>query len=269
MSLPKELCDNPKQIMGAGYKRQLRILAVREGKRPVSAAEIKGLIWRLQIPGAGDYRAIRALVEHLRKFGGANYFGPSVTGPDEAWSRWGKAVAHGRPLPAAAREVGCDIRKALRAYRADCANALIEQRLQEAVLATVLPGDVVRTHCQQSPSKQGLELVPLDDDISAWQARVDAREVQAQVLVPGRWPAAWTGLTAAAGEAAATQDRAWHERQLQRLDEFDAEWRDARFMPTGIKGDIERGDAIISCRLPVWVHIESVLAELLQREVAG
>ena len=47
--------------MGAGYKRQVRILAVKEGKRPMVPAEVKGFAWRLQIPGAGDYRIIRAL----------------------------------------------------------------------------------------------------------------------------------------------------------------------------------------------------------------
>ena len=203
MSLSKELCDNPKQIMGAGYKRQVRILAVKEGKRPLVPAEVKGFEWRLQIPGAGDYRLIRGLIERLRKSGGANYFGPAITGPGDAWARWGKSVATGKGLPAAAREVGIEARTALRAYRADCVNAMIAARVANGTLGTILPGDVVRTHIQQSPAKQGLMVVPGDDPeaLTAFQARSDAREVQAQVPVPGTWHAEHTGPTQAAAAA--------------------------------------------------------------------
>ena len=140
-------------------------------------------------------------------------------------------------MPAAAREVGIEARTALRAYRADCVNAMIGQRVADGTLGTVLPGDVVRTHLQQSPAKQGLEQTPSDDAdaLAAYQARSDAREVQSQVPVPGTWAADVDGPTSTAAEAGDVFARVLENYELRRLEDFPAEWRDMRFWPTGLR----------------------------------
>lgn len=254
-SLPKHLVENPGQLPGAGYKRQMKVLQVREAQGPVLPSSVQAMEVRLRIRDAAaddGFARAEAILSHLRHQGLPNYFGMAIMGPQGNHARWGKVLARGGRLPRAIPGNRQDRHRYLRAWQARLFNIWLAQRMQDPGLHAVLAGDVVQTQCGAPASQRGVMVV---DDPEAFIPRLESWEA----TVMG--PLFGSGMPPASGPAADFEAEVVRQAGPGSEDIPGAR-RWARVRPTASRVELVGKDVMVSATLPVDTFA-AILAEEL------
>jgi tRNA pseudouridine13 synthase len=255
LSVPKDLVEHPKRLGNAGYQRQLLIQEIREGRGPIGPKSVGMLRWRCHLRGAavdeGFLRA-RAILDRLRQRGFPNYLTRSQAGGNQA--KWGRLLAQGRGLPPRVQATGADPKRCLLTFRNQVFNRLVAARLDAGLLGTVLDGDVVEVHGNKPPPKRARELAEHGAD---YQPRCDSWEVVPLLPLFGR------ELMASAAAAREHELAMLTELEVAEsaFDRLYGERRSLRIQPTSAQVELEKGDLVLTCRLPGEAHIEALLEE--------
>ncbi|TVR14189.1 MAG: tRNA pseudouridine(13) synthase TruD [Planctomycetota bacterium] len=255
-AVPKAMVENPGQLPGAGYKRQMKVLQVREGQGPVTPAAIRAMAVRVRIrdaAAADGFARAEALLAQLRQNGLPNYFGMAAMGPQGSHARWGKVVARGGRLPRSVPSGRRDRQRYVRAWQARLFNTWLAHRMRSPGLQGLLSGDLVQTQCGGPAHQRGVALVASPDEYAP-------RVASWEVTVLG--PLFGSGMEPASGLAA--------ELEAEVLRQSDAEPNDiaggrrwARVRPAAASVELVGKDIVISATLPVDTFAAVLVEELV------
>ena len=187
VSVPAAAEEHLGQLDGDG----IRLLRVSRHTNKLKPGHLRGNRFRVLVrdPHPEAPRRLAPLLERLRRDGLPNFYGPQRFGRDGETARLGFGLLRGGP---AAQPRGPFLRKlALSAAQSALFNSYLARRLQDGLLRTVLPGDVM--------AKWPFGGMFVAQDVAAEQARFDARETVTAGPIFGR------KTFAAAGEAAARE----------------------------------------------------------------
>lgn len=254
-SLPADLVEHPQALRTAGTQGKLRVLDVQLAHKAIDVVGIERLRWKARLAGAaaGDgYRRAREILDRLRRDGCPNWVHATALGPDQQLARWGLMLLEGRRLPGAAG-AGVTPGRCLFAAQGQLFNRWLARRIEDRLLATAIPGDVVRT-------AQGEAVVA--DDLPRWQRRLESWEAHPLGPLFGQ------GMASAAGDAAAREAEVIAEAGLDdaRIARLHGGRRLARVQPGKAMVDIDGGDLVIACELPPEAFLAVVLEEIAKPE---
>lgn len=198
VSVPGHVADRVDALNGDG----IRVLEVHRHSNKLRPGHSHGNRFRILIrdvvPEAGQRLA--PIVEHLRRDGLANFYGPQRFGRDGETLRMGMALLgaqsfSGEPKASVPRPRSPFLKKlALSAAQSAVFNHYLAQRLRDGLLRTVISGDVM--------AKWPFGGMFVAEDLATEQARLDAREIVPAGPIFGKKTFAAKG-TAAERESAA------------------------------------------------------------------
>jgi tRNA pseudouridine13 synthase len=151
---------------------QVRVLSHSLHRNKLKTGHLRGNRFTAVIREPGPDAAARAdaIVAHLARFGVPNFYGAQRFGRDGETLALGLRLLRGEPAPELKRPgAGMLRRLALSSVQSALFNQLLTARLEEGLLHTVLPGDVLQVCASGGPF--------VTDDPAREQARFDAREV--------------------------------------------------------------------------------------------
>lgn len=163
VSIPKEAEPRLKQIDGEG----IRVLSVSRHENKLKPGHLRGNRFRVLIRDADRSRreAAERVVEVLRSQGLPNFYGPQRFGRENSTLDLGWRCLEGK----ASKRIRPFLFKfALSAVQSFLFNDYLSRRMAEALLRTVLAGDVMM--------KRPFGGMFVAEDVAAEQARFDARE---------------------------------------------------------------------------------------------
>ena len=243
-SLPAAAVDHPGPLRRAGCHGKLRVLELTASHKPVTPALVARLRWSARLHDAAQedgYRKARQVLDALRLGGCPNYVAPSRLGESGNLAKWGRLLLQGRHLPPAVLSTGISKARCLRACQEWLFNRYLARRVEDGLLATCLPGDVMLT---------SLGTQETVSDPAHAQRRMDSWEA-----VP-LGPLFGADLPPAA-EADLTEEQLGCLRGSRRA---------IRFQPTKALIDIDGADLILTCELPTDASIAVLLEEFVKPE---
>ncbi len=250
-SVPRDQVDQPAPRPAAATQARMRVLDNTHGRVPITPALVGRLHWTLRLVGAGQgYQQARAILERLRLRGLPNAL-PFERGGNQL-ARWGRMLAHGRPLPGRVRLPRSEHGRCLRAFQEQLFNRYLAERVAGGLHDRCLPGELVRP-------RRGEDEIMMD--AAAGQRRLDSWEA-----VP-LGPLFGAGMLPAAGEAEAREQALLVRERIgtAALARLRGGRRATRAQPTRTQLDPAGADLELRCELPVDTHIACLLAEF-QRE---
>ena len=161
ITVPKAAVENPGQLKGAGYKRQLRVLEMREGAGAISPEHVSALHCQLKLIGGGKgdgYQFAQDILTRLRQNGVPNYFGAASMGASGSHARWGKVLAQGKRLPRRVPASARDRGMYERAWQSRLFNIWLASRMEQYGLPAVLEDwlrSAVTSQCTSGPCGGG------------------------------------------------------------------------------------------------------------------
>jgi tRNA pseudouridine13 synthase len=257
-SVPSEPVDHPGPLRRAGTQGRMKVLELTSSHKPVTAAVVERLRWKVVLAGAvaaDGYSRARAIMDRLRKIGCPNYFPVARFGDEGNFAKWGRMLLAGKRLPAAVKAAEVDEARCLRSCQEQLFDRYLSARVSEGLLATCIAGDVLRT------SQGGDELV-------ADPAHAQRRLASFEAVPLG--PLFGTGMIAAADEAAAREAQVLTASGIEpaALERLRGDRRAIRAQPAKVTVDIEGGDVVVGCELPIDTYVTVLLDELLKPERA-
>jgi tRNA pseudouridine13 synthase len=178
----------------------LRVLQVSRHGNKLRPGHLRGNRFRILIRDVASEAAqqVEPILDRIRQQGLPNYYGPQRFGNQGETARIGLAMLHG---PGARPPRSPFLRKlALSAAQASLFNHYLRRRVEDRLMRTVIPGDVM--------AKWPAGGMFVADDIFREQARFDAREVIHAGPIFGR------KTFAAASDAAAREKTAISEAEI-------------------------------------------------------
>lgn len=257
-SIPSELVEHPSALHNAGYRSLVKVIEITNGHKAVNADAIALLRWSLVIRGGAldeGFRKARAILDRLRQRGCPNYVAPARLGKDGQFAKWGRLLLNGGRLPAA-HGISTSPGQCLFAYQAALFNRYLAARVADNLLATCLPGDLLR-------GARGDDAIV--EDLPQAQKRLDSWEA-----VP-LGPLYGSGMAAAADAAAAREASLIADTGLEpaALARLHGGRRPIRFQPTKVLCDREGDNIILRCDIPADSAIGALVDELLKPEPAA
>lgn len=255
-SVPSEPVDHPGPLRRAGTQGKMKVLELTSSHKPVSAEVVERLRWKLVLSGAmaaDGYRRARMVMDRLRQVGCPNYVPAARFGDDGSFAKWGRMLLAGKRLPGAVKAAGVDESRCLRSFQEQLFNRYLAARVTDGLLATCIVGDVLRV-------AQGGDQV-VEDPIHAQKRMASFEAVPLGPLFgAGMFPA---GAEAAVREAAVLASSGLEPAALTHLR---GDRRAIRAQPAKVSVDIEGGDVVVGCELPVDTYVTVLLDELLKPE---
>ena len=260
ITVPKAAVENPNQLKGAGYKRQLRVLEMREGAGAITPEHVSGLNCQLKLLGGGKgegYQFAQDILKRLRQEGVPNYFGAISMGASGSHARWGKVLAQGKRLPRRVPASARDRGMYERAWQSRLFNIWVASRMEHHGLATVLEGDWLQQRCSEAVHSR--PVVRVEDPEQAAK-RVESWE--SVVMGP-----LWGGSYEASSGAALA-----HEQQVLKAagptpsKRCRGGLRAIRFQPKSSTIEKRGDDLVLNCQLPVDSFVAVMAEEFIRCE---
>jgi tRNA pseudouridine13 synthase len=183
----------------------IRLLRVSRHGNKLKPGHLRGNRFRILIRDAeaGAAARVESILDHIRRDGLSNYYGPQRFGTDGQTALLGLALLRGQPPPAGADGRPLNVRNpflrklALSAAQSLLFNFYLGRRLVDGLLRRVLTGDVM--------AKWPVGGMFVAEDVAAEQARLEVREIVSAGPMFGRKTFPAKG-EAAAREAAVLAD---------------------------------------------------------------
>lgn len=169
-TVPKDAVENPGQLPGAGYKRSLKVLEVRDGAGPMAANLVESLQVHLVFRGAaaaGGYEQGQTLLARLRQHGVPNYCGPAVLGKGNKFAKFGRQLAAGKRLPPQVAQSGPEKARYARAWQGELFNRWLAPLVSEQRMDEALAGAWVMTGLQLPPHKREWVCIEHPEELAA------------------------------------------------------------------------------------------------------
>ncbi len=253
-SIPRKLVEHPGPLRRAGSHGRMQVTELTGGTRALAPELVERLRWRLTVRGGAafqGYARARALLDRLRSVGMPSYLPPPRDHADGSLARWGRLLAHGRPMPARVRLARAKHGRCLRAFQELLYNRWLDARVRDGLLGRCLDGEMLRPRAGEDV------LMARGAD---GQLRMDSWEA-----IP-LGPLYGEGCVPAKGEAAArvAAELARSGVGAAALARLRGARRPCRAQPTRAQVDPAGEDVEITFELPVEAHIECLLDELLR-----
>ncbi len=139
-SIPRERVEHPGPLKRAGAQGRMQVTSVTGGTRALAPELVERMRWRVTIRGGAahqGYARARALIDRLRAVGLPSYLPPPRDGADGSLARWGRLLAHGRPLPARVRLARDQHGRCLRAFQELLYNRWLDARVRDGAAREV------------------------------------------------------------------------------------------------------------------------------------